>query len=97
MKSTVNIATIKGCPIIIPNTIINGDGFYISYNNYDTHIYGCDTTALVQAKDHQQEHFYILNGDYRQKYVSLIKLGFAICLEYFKNNNNKISKYSEKG
>lgn len=76
-----------------PNTIINGDGFYISYNNVDTDIYGSDTTALVIG---QMEKFYILNGDHRAIYRDLIGSGLNACLSYFSSNQADLNKRSDK-
>ena len=74
-----------------PNFVTDKDNFYISYNDYDSDIYGSDTTALVFG---QMEAFYILNGDHRKNYT-LLK-GFNACLEYFKKNIIHINKYSEE-
>lgn len=80
-------------PVTVPNSTIDGGGFYISYNDHDTSIYGSDTTALVLG---QMEKFYILNGDHRAKYEKLIESGFDACMEYFKANIHLINKRSEK-
>lgn len=82
-----------GFPVFVPNDCYDGDGFYISFNKYDSHIYGDVTTALVVG---QGEKFYILNGDHRENYFPLISLGFDACFEYFKSNSDKINKYSDK-
>lgn len=76
----------------LPNTIMEGDGFYVSYNDYDVDFYGSDTTALVLG---QMERFYILNGDHRAQYQGLIRDGFDACLSYFKENLQQANKYSE--
>ena len=34
-KSTYHTKFIKGIPLGIPNKVMQGDGFYVSYNNYD--------------------------------------------------------------
>ncbi len=65
----------------IPNTTIQADGFYVSYNDYDTHIYGAATTALVFG---QMSRFFILKGDHRPQYLELMQDGFHACLDYFK-------------
>ena len=91
-KSTVSNTRINGIPITIYNTVIDGEGFYVSYNNYDTALYGDVTTALVIG---QMEHFYILYGDHRKNYIPLINKGIDACLLYFKQNINLIAKYSE--
>lgn len=78
---------------MIPNTCIGGEGFYISYNNYDINIYGCDTTALVKG---QMERFYILNGDHRAQYQPLIAKGFDACLKYFCDHWHDVNGLSDK-
>lgn len=66
----------------IPNETIQADGFYVSYNDTDYHIYGSDTTALVFG---QMERFLILKGDHRRQYLDLMQDGFHACLDYFKS------------
>ena len=70
-------------PVNIYNSVIDGNGFYVSHNDHDLAIYGDETTALVLG---QMERFYILNGDHRQQYAQLMGQGFDACLEYFKAN-----------
>ena len=65
----------------IPNETIDADGFYVSYNNVDGHIYGSATTALVFG---QMSRFFILRGDHRQQYLELMQDGFHACLDYYK-------------
>ena len=77
----------------VPNVIVQRDGFYISYNDYDTDIYGCATTALVRG---QMEAFYILNGDHRKQYDAIAGDGFGACLEYFKANADMVNLRSDK-
>jgi len=76
----------------VPNRVTQGNGFYISYNNVDSDIYGSDTTALVWG---QMEKFYILNGDHRKQYTPLISQGFDACLAYFKANSALINMRSD--
>jgi len=85
--------SILGFPVMVPNTVIDAGDFYISYNDYDTDIYGSDTTALVLG---QMEKFLILNGDHREQYSSLLSSGFVACFNYFKNNVESINKRSDK-
>lgn len=66
----------------VPNSVIDGEGFFVSHNDRDTGIYGGVTTALVQG---QMERFYILRGDHRQAYAALIASGFDACMAYFKS------------
>lgn len=84
--------TIEGFPVLIPNQVKDHDDFYISYNNYDTGIYGCDTTALVVG---QMEKFYILEGDHRKAYDKLAGQGFDACLKYFMDNADVMHRFSE--
>ena len=79
--------------VLVPNSTIDGDGFYISYNDHDHGIYGCDTTALVLG---QMEKFYVLQGDHRAQYLPLVGNGFAACLSYFNENIDSVHKFSEK-
>ncbi|WP_408902877.1 hypothetical protein [Methylobacterium radiotolerans] len=67
----------------VPNTGFAGDGFYVSYNDHDVHIYGSDTTALVFG---QMQRFFLLNGDHRRQYMDLMPQGFAACMDYYKAN-----------
>lgn len=85
----------NGIPTFIPNDITaNTDEFYISYNDRDISIYGSVTTALVLNKPLK---FLILNGKHSKAYNDIISMGggYAQCLEYFKSNIDKKSKYSE--
>ena len=83
MKISGQMKNFDGIPIMVPNDVISGDGFYVSYNSRDTEFYGCDTTALVKG---QMENFLILNGDHTEKYIELIPKGYDACVEYFKEN-----------
>jgi hypothetical protein len=88
-----NVETNAGVfPVTLPNSIQEGTGFYVSYNDYDTGTYGCDTTALVFG---QMQAFYILNGDHRVAYAKLLEAGFDACLGYFKENLVSVNKFSE--
>jgi hypothetical protein len=88
-----NIDTPSGViPVFIPNTTQNGEGFYVSHNDYDISSYGDVTTALVFG---QMQKFYILNGDHRAAYSKLISQGFEACLAYFKENMKNINMRSD--
>ena len=91
--TTAHIAHIGGFTVTEPNQTIDGNGFYISYNDYDTRTYGSDTTALVLG---QMQHFYILNGDHSAEYSKLIHARFDACFSYFKAHAAEMNKYSEK-
>ena len=75
-----------------PSLILNGNGFYVSYNDVDRDIYGGDTTALVLG---QMERFFILNGDHRGQYASLVERGFDACLAYFRDNRDLMNFRSD--
>lgn len=77
----------------VPNSTMDGDGFYVSYNDYDTSIYGDVTTALVFG---QMQRFYILNGDHRNAYQALMDKGWDACLAYFKAHADQINRFSER-
>jgi len=89
MHKAVNF---NGFLLSVPNSTMNGDGFYISYNDHDLSIYGCDTTALVIG---QMERFFILNGDHRSAYAGLIGQGLDACLAYFEANPEARNKRSD--
>ena len=80
-------------PVFIPNSVVDGDGFYVSHNNHDHAIYGGETTALVLG---QMEKFYVLKGDHRQAYAAHIKQGFQACLNHFKQHPELVHPYSDK-
>jgi len=82
-----------GVPIFVPNDVLPGEGFHISYNDRDTRTYGDVTTALVVGEN---EKFLVLNGNHIEEYRPLIEKGLEACLEYFKANIDKKNKYSEK-
>lgn len=92
-RSTISIRNFDGIPVLVPNAVTEGDGFYISYNNVDTGTYGSDTTALVKGDG---EHFYVLNGDHRNGYAPLIPQGFDACLDYFRQHDEQMNRYSEQ-
>ena len=92
-KQVSGYAIIDGKSLFVPNSAIDGNGFYISYNDHDTSVYDCDTTALVFG---QMQKFYILNGDHRSGYLPLVDKGFGACLTYFEENVGDINKYSER-
>ena len=77
--------------VTFQNKIYNG--FYISYNNYETNLYNDIRTSLILGK---AEKTFILNGDHTQEYKKLIKKGFTACINYFKQNIELINKYSDK-
>lgn len=99
-KITGNMMNFEGFPTFIPNIIVsNNEDFYISYNNCDIHIYGDVTTALVyEFPKGKSEHYYVLNGNHVKQYNELLTKGGGIkeCLEYFKSNQDLMSKYSDK-
>ena len=69
------------------NFILNGDGFYISFNpdpgaNVLGAMFGSDDcgpeTALVNV-----DKFYILDGDFRAAYERLVGIGYAACKAFY--------------
>ena len=76
-----------------PNRVMNGDGFYVSYNDHDIGIYGCDTTALVLG---QMQRFLILNGDHREPYAAIVDQGLNACLRYFDDNLDQANHRSDR-
>ncbi|MBM5458712.1 hypothetical protein H8F21_14180 [Pseudomonas sp. P66] len=95
MATTADVTLSSGITIqlVQPNSIADGDGFYISHNDHDHRLYGGETTALVFG---QMQAFYILNGDHREAYAPLIPQGFEACMAYFKANIQLINMRSER-
>ena len=89
MKSTQSTIVLNGIPLNVPNRIIDRGEFYVSYNNYDRSIYGCDTTALVVG---QMGRFFILNGNHED---ALKDLSFSDALGYVIDNADKLNKMSD--
>lgn len=77
------------------NSILEADGFYISYNASPGVIPsfsgddGSDETALVE-----NNRYYILNGDHREDYEKLVDQGFAACARYFLAHEDQQSSWS---
>ena len=79
------------------NEVIEGSGFYISYNASPI---GCDSplgeTALVTQPAHGRGEFLILNGDHRAQYALLLPQGYAACLVYYQSCAPELrSRWSE--
>ena len=72
------------------NEVIEGKGFYISYCE-DTRIFGLsfsgdgigEETALVKELN-GDKRVYILNGDFRKQYKTVMKKGFKACMNIYK-------------
>jgi len=83
--------TPEGIPCSAPNKIVSSSAnFHISYNNYDSSIYGSDTTALVVTG--KSSRFFILNGNHTN---ALNGASFADCLDYLHKNVSLINKMSD--
>jgi hypothetical protein len=90
MSSTFKQKIIGGMPISVPNQIVeSGESFYISFNDHDISIYGCETTAIVLENP---TVFLILNGDHRQKLKGKNKKESC---EYFHQNSKLKNKMSD--
>lgn len=90
MLSTVSTKTFDGIPCLVPNVVEQHDkSFYVSYNNYDTGIYGSDTTAIVL---NDMSRFTILNGDHRK---NLKGFSYPEAIEYAMQHEEQINKYSD--
>lgn len=76
------------------NFILKGKDFYISYNPNTSSlgVFGGDGEETALVKD---DKYYILNGDFRKEYESIVEQGFDICKEFFdKKAKNSISDWS---
>jgi hypothetical protein len=93
-RRNVNFGMFGGSSV---NYVLNGDGFYISYNEAPPDMGmgfgsddGGDETALCR-----DGKYHILNGDFRDAYAGLIDQGFDACFEFFTKQNN-VSSWSSK-
>lgn len=92
---TGKMETFMGILVYIPNDIlIETDEYYISYNNKDVNIYGCDTTAIVAS---DMTKFLILNGNHVKPYYEIIQKGgsYKDCIAYFKKHIEEKSRFSD--
>ena len=85
----------NGIPVFVPNDTfdLTDLGCYVSYNNRDIGIYGCDVTALIRMDGINPTKFLILNGNHVNEYLKLKK--YDSCVEYFKSNLDKQNILSE--
>lgn len=80
------------------NYILNGKGFFISYNSnpgggismFDGD-YGSDETAIVTDKGYS-----ILNGDFREEYEKLVPEGLDACIDFYKKHEEDKSSWSSE-
>lgn len=78
------------------NRVLEGDGFYISYNPRPTLGYaGTDETALVHEVNGVPLYL-ILNGDHRNGYEDLIDSGLESCLDYFHRHEDEEAEWSRR-
>lgn len=88
--STISQTLLAGIPCVIPNRVTeNSPDHYISFNDVDSAIYGCDTTAVVIG---QMCHFYVLCGNHE---AALIGKSLSDCLDYLYAHADELNKYSE--
>lgn len=99
MKNTIAAIEpeeVKAWVYMGPNYMLQGDGFYISYNPGE---YGgmpffdadnsSDETAI--CKDGR---YFILNGDFRREYEKVVDKGIDACMKIFKKNRALKSSWS---
>lgn len=82
------------------NFILEGNGFFLSYNpslcdgmaffSPDTLL---EETALVDTSTDDYKYF-ILNGDFREEYESVVAEGFEACFGVYTKHNDKHSSWS---
>ena len=83
---------------IAGNEVLHAEGFYLSYATghamsvlsmfgSDNH---SDETALVVDGE-----FYILNGDFRREYETLVPKGVDACMAFFNQHKSQASSWSE--
>ena len=73
------------------NWLLDGDGFYVSYNSNPCDGIPCfksDTGGAETALCYGGE-FKILNGDFRNDYETLAPQGLISCLEFYNKKKDK--------
>ena len=50
---------------------------------------GMETALVKTGKIKENEHFLILDGDWREDYEKLVKLGYGACKDFYENNKKK--------
>ncbi len=89
---------------IVGNEVLDGDGFYISFNEnkYNSVVLAPFHTALttLTGDDRFMEiseetalcvdrKYYILRGDFRKEYEELVPKGLNACMKFYKKNKKK--------
>lgn len=106
-NSTVRARTLGGVPVLTPNIVVAQrdeevcvggkvyGGWYVSYNNCDTGVYGCDTTAIVIG---QMEKFLVLNGNHCEPILEAMKTPNPLtsAIAYFRSHKEEWSKFSDR-
>lgn len=78
------------------NICLYGDGFYISYNGGNWEFSGFAGDDYDETAICKDDKFYILNGDFREKYEALLDKGFEACINFFLENEDKRSSWSNE-
>lgn len=77
---------------ILGNYFLDGENFYISFNGNCLSEHGrkCETALVTE------NNYYILDGDWRREYESIIDNGFEACYKFFKDNEEDfVSSWSD--
>lgn len=81
----------------MPNELLNGNGFFISYNPNpcsEIEAWHSDNKSAETALVYKGR-YYILNGDFRKQYLEVYEQGIEKCLEIFKQNEAHKSSWSD--
>ena len=82
------------------NFILQGEGFSISFLDWES---SKKLGATTWENDERQDEtclispdrdYFILNGDFRKEYEELLPLGYIKCYQFFLNNQDKKSSWS---
>ena len=81
MNETTSSEKTTWWKLIAFNSILEGDGFYISHLPQGR--WNNEETAIVRGDD-----FFILYGDHRFDYEDLVPLGFDACYQYYEERRS---------
>lgn len=70
------------------NLILHGSGFYISFNAQPANVESQET-ALIDTRARMSRPMYILPGDHRDAYETLVEKGFDDCFNYYQSQLTK--------
>ena len=73
------------------NEVLEGNGFWISYNPCPLGSDSAETALCIG--DENATSYLILNGDFRQQYAELVDKGLSECIEFYKSKKAEFQSF----